>query len=154
MYRIFSKLTPLLLALFLLSSCSKKILRLQMDYVSRENLASYHVGTPDRQLICPPVGQRMLISWYIPQKEFIPNETQIKVSLVYGNHTEEEFWITPKNFCSMYVHYLLNENYFEKCGILTYRAKMYQCGQLVKCWKHHLWTEIISFEEEKIVDYD
>jgi hypothetical protein len=132
--------------LMLSSSCQQKILRMQVDNISRENLASYQVGTPDPRLIYPSVGQRMIISWYIPKEEFNTNDISIKISIVYGNHTKEELWYKPQQACGMYVRALLNEQYFEKCGILTYKSEMYACDQPIKYWKHHLWTELISFD--------
>lgn len=135
-----------LAALFILSGCQRKILRMQVDNISRENLASYQVGTPDPRLIYPPLGQRMIVSWYIPKEEFQKQQYMIKISIIYGNHSQEEQWYTPQQYCGMYVRALLNEQFFEKCGILTYKSELYACGQLVKCWKHHLWTELITFD--------
>ncbi|MEM1282013.1 MAG: hypothetical protein AAGG81_00510 [Chlamydiota bacterium] len=127
---------------------------MQVDNISRENLASYHVGTPDPRLIFPPLGQRMIVSWYVPSAEFNREDISIKISIIYGNHTQEDIWYKPKQNCGMYVRALLNEEYFEKCGILTYRSEMYACDQLIKCWKHHLWTELITFETDTEESYE
>ncbi len=128
---------------------------MQVDNISRENLASYHVGTPDPRLIHSPLGQRMIVCWYLPKQDFNLQDFSIKISIIYGNHTQEDIWYKPRQYCGMYVRALLNEQYFEKCGILTYKSEMYACDQLIKCWKHHLWTELITFDnldEEEVKD--
>lgn len=126
-------------------SCSREYLRVQVDYISKQNLASYHVCTPDPRLINPPQGQRMLISWYL-DREKLSHNINIKVTLRYGNQTEEEFWIYPKKQYGFYTLCLLNREYYEKGGIITYKAEMFIDHCLVKEWRHQLWTKLITFE--------
>lgn len=147
--KLIAKGIMILLAAALLlftTSCKQSILRMQVDNLSRESLASYHIGTPDPRLLYPPLGQRIIVSWYLPQEAFCTQKVSIKISLIYGNHTQETLWYTPKHASGLYVRALLNDEYFKKCGIITYKADLYFSEQLVKCWKHHLWTELITFE--------
>ncbi|MEC7839160.1 MAG: hypothetical protein VX777_03875 [Chlamydiota bacterium] len=137
----------ILFSLLILTSCNKNLLRVQVDYISKESLASYHVGTPDPRLIYPPVGQRMIISWLIPKQHFDTNDITIKVTMHFGDHSIDTLNITPKNAMGMYVYCLLNDRYYDKCGFLTYKAEVCCNGMVIEKWQHHLWTELITFDE-------
>lgn len=133
--------------LLLFSSCSYETLRVQVDYISRENLASFHVGTPDPRLLYPPQGQRLILTWYIPYHK-IQRNIAIKLNIRYGNHTEEVKWIYPKKAYGFHIYCLQNRDYYSKCGILTYKAEMYIDHCLTKEWRHQLWTQLITFKSE------
>lgn len=131
--------------LLLFSSCQKRVLYMQVDNISRESLASYKIGTPDPRLIYPPVGQRMIVSWNLPPKDFVAEEMAIKLSIVYGDYSREEWWFTPRKSFGMYMRTLLNDCYFQKCGYLSYRSELFYRGKVIAEWRHRLWCEPITF---------
>lgn len=147
-----AKLPSLLLALaaaLLFTGCNREVLRMQVDNISRESLASYQIGTPDPRLIYPPVGQRLVVSWFVPIKEFVAGDIEIHIFIVYGDYSREELSFRPRQSCGMYLRTLLNENYFTKCGYLSYRSEMYASGKLIKEWRHQLFREPITFSPEE-----
>lgn len=140
-----------IVAVLTLVSCNKNILRVQSDYISVENLASFHIGTPDPRMINPSVGQRLSLSWYFPQSYYYSHEIKIRLKLHFGNHTLDELWISPEKAYGIYVLNLINQDFFEKKGILTYKAEVFSNDVVVEEWVHQLWVELISFDSKEIL---
>ncbi len=135
-------LSPLLMT----TGCMKHHLHLQTDYLSRENLASYHVGTPDPLLYCPPIGQRLIMSWSVPREWLREEELKVALHLIYRNHTQEYKEIFLIKSHGLYLFTLINEDYFEKGGILTYKAELIKGDQILDEWCHQLWTDLILID--------
>ena len=108
-----------LILLFLLCSCHQSHLAVFTDTVSYENLASFHVGTPDPSLACPDRGQRLVISWSVT----CPSpETTIRARIRFANLEETELVFAlqePRGHTSFN---LLNGDYDRTGGILTYKV--------------------------------
>lgn len=45
------------------------------------------------------------------------------------------------------IYRLINEDYWCKDGIISYKAELYWKGVCVKEWRHHLWAEVIELNE-------
>lgn len=146
--------TVMMLTVLFLSGCVKHHIRLQTDYLSRDNLASYHVGTPDPLLYCPPLGQRLIMSWSVPYAWLRDEDLKIALHMIFRNHTEECVEITLSRTYGLFTYCLINEDYFDKGGILTYKAELIKGDQVLDEWVHQLWTELILIEppEEEGVD--
>lgn len=140
----------LFVALTLLFGCQRLPLKIESDYISRENLASYHIRTPDPLLNNPPVGQRLILTWAVPKKLFTSRSLHIAITILYGDHTQEVKIITPHRPGGINITYLLNDEYFDKCGILTYKAELFCGTTLLYQWRHKLWTELITFPDEEL----
>lgn len=133
-----------LFSLILFSSCNNNLVRVQVDNISKEFLASYHVGTPDPRLLNPPIGQRLTLSWYFPFKVFEHSNIKIKIYLHFGDHTMEEIEFFPKRNSGFYLYSLINNRYYEKKGLLTYKVEVFQDEIIIKECRHQLWVELIS----------
>lgn len=142
------KKTCFLAAIFFLNSCTCSILSVRTEYLSHENLASYHVGTPDPLLENPPIGQRLIVNWTLPQDIPSANEMYIEVTIRFRNKEEirERFPICKKS--GRYIYTLLNERYIETDGIQTYKIELKQGDCIVEEWRHQLWVELITFNKE------
>jgi hypothetical protein len=147
------KFYPLYISSFLFLSllgCSKEHLTVYTDYLSIENLASYHVRTPDPSLNNPPLGQRLIISWSLSKKIFNNLENlHIDVIVRFRNREEDKFSIALYKASGTYIYYLLNKDYFEKKGILTYKLDLLTNAILIEKWRHQLWTDPIIFEKDE-----
>lgn len=143
-----SKLCLLLLCTLLLSGCWNQHLRIQVDYLSRESLASFHVATPDPRLLYPPVGQRLILTWQFPKKYAPFSNHLIRLTIHFGDYTEEQYMISPKEAYGVYCYCLANQRYFDKRGILAYRAELFVDDCLVEERNHQLWTKLILFDNE------
>lgn len=140
----------LFILMLLLSGCQRETFVVQTDYLSEENLASYHVGTPDPLLNCPPVGQRMYVKWKIPEPLFCSENLYIKVVIRFRNREEETVIIDKLDRKGSYIYYLLQENYFQKEGILTYKVMLMSGDTILDQWLHQLWVDRIVILPEDV----
>jgi hypothetical protein len=136
-----------LCCLLMLLSCNRSLIIVQTEYLSHKNLASYHVGTPDPMLFDPPIGQRLTISWNIPKHYLTYDDLHIKTTVRLRNHQEvvEKFRIDKP--VSNWVYALMNKDYCESGGILTYKVELFGCNEVIDAWYHQLWTDLIQFEK-------
>ncbi|MBP7074468.1 MAG: hypothetical protein KBA81_03680, partial [Rhabdochlamydiaceae bacterium] len=113
----------LLFCLFSLAGCEKYYLSLRQVPVDVEYLASTHVGTPDPRQVDPPFGQKIVMQWAIPP-EMLADKPRLIFHVIYKNHTEEEIIYPLEDRSGMEVFSVLNEQYREKGGLLTYHAEI------------------------------
>lgn len=136
-----------LIALPLLTGCLPQRITAHMEYMNLRWLASAHVDTPDPCLNNPPVGQRVLISWLIPHRQFHEGYA-IKLTLRFCNRAEQVQWLKLEKRWGTYIYKLLNQAYFECAGIRTYKVELFEGERLAACWKHQLWAELIEINAD------
>lgn len=140
-------------AIGLLGSCHPRILTVQTEYLSHENLASFHVGTPDPRLKNPTLGQKLIVNWSIPHwSELTPYELSIKIRFKNGTSAEETIPVCRAS--GTYVYALLNEDYFSRGGFKTYVASITFDGVIIDEWRHQLWATVIEIPENDGYDDD
>ena len=127
----------------LLNSCSSG-LTIQTNYLTRRNLASYHVNTPDPDLNKPLVGQRILLQWRLPYWIENYDNPHILLRLRFGNKTVSERSIPIQNSIGHYVFTLLDDEYWKNEGIESYQALLYGNGEILEKCTHRLWVELIE----------
>jgi hypothetical protein len=127
----------------------RQILTVQTEYLSHENLASYHVRTPDPLLWNPPIGQRLLVSWQLPPSIKCTEDLALNIQLHFHNHTTKTEIVPVRRNTGTYVYALLNADYSEKKGILTYKVQLTLADQILEEWRHQLWVELITLNEDK-----
>jgi hypothetical protein len=132
--------------LFFLSSCTMHRLDVQTQYLSHENLASYYIGTPDPCQDNPTIGQRLLIQWSLSSCEVAEQELFLHLKVRFRNHKEEEIKAVINKKKGFFIFDLTNQKYCETGGVLTYIAEIRNEECVIECWKHPLWTELISFD--------
>ena len=126
---------------------------MQTEYLSHENLASFHVGTPDPRLRNPPLGQRLIINWSLPKWDGLtPYELSLKIRFKNGTFTNEQ--IPLDRASGTYVFSLLNQEYFNRGGFKTYIATISSDGEVIEEWRHQLWANLIEIQEEPGEDED
>lgn len=136
----------LLLLVLLLSGCHKETLSVTNRMLTVERYASYHVGTPDPALDEPLLGQELRIHW---KKDELQNyrTIEIKLSVRYGDLTDEEFFYPITANHRLIVLQLLGEQYCLKKGILSYKVEVFGDGQLLDQVHHQLWADVIKLGE-------
>lgn len=132
----------------LVMGCTQSRLKVHTDYVSHENLASYYVDTPDPFLNCPPVGQRLIISWKVPKDDLLLDDLQVQATIRFRNREEVTVKIPICKSRGYYIYSLLNDDYFAKCGILTYKVELIGGGMILEEWQHQIWHELIRVGEK------
>lgn len=151
-------LTPLRVFLFICLSiclffgCTRQVLTVQTEFLSHENLASYHVRTPDPRLWNPPIGQRLLINWRIPVYFGKMTDLKLVLKLRFYDHTEKTELIEVAKPTGIYIYSLLNEEYCEKKGILTYKAQLWSGNHILDEWRHQLWVELITLQQDSEIE--
>ena len=110
-----------------------------MEFVNYKSLASFHVGTPDPRLFCPPVGQRLFATWIIPRSEFYGNSIyHLKLTIRFANRQETVQWVKLDKHWGTYTYCLIDEPYYACGGMQTYKVELFKDDQLLECWKHQL----------------
>lgn len=132
-----------------LCSCQKSYLIVQTDYLTHKNLASYYVGTPDPRQDSPTVGQRLIISWFVPQHYLSYENLRLEVTIRFRNREEIMEIFHIQQAWGTYVFCLLNQDYFKKQGILTYKIDLIGGEQILEEWRHKIWTNLIVIGQEK-----
>lgn len=133
--------------LFLAAACSSGI-SVQNQYFSREDLASYKVGTPDPDRNCPPIGQRLLVQWRFTPDVMARGSLELVMTVRLRNYNEERIVIPVRCSRGSYIYELANERYFNSCGVATYKIETVSCGEVIHVWKHQLWCELITIDQE------
>ncbi|MCH9608958.1 MAG: hypothetical protein S4CHLAM45_03010 [Chlamydiales bacterium] len=133
----------LLPLLFLATGCSYHAVTARTEYFDRSYLASSKINTPDVSRPCFN-GQQLIINWK-GLTHRLP--ATLVLTVRHGNYEVETFTheiSTPKGF---WIYRLLDKEFWEKKGILSYSVKLYFEDQLVDTYNHHLWAEIIEIKE-------
>ena len=137
-------------ALFLMLSlvgCGKGI-SVQNQYFSREDLASFKMRTPDPLRNCPPIGQRLIVQWNYPAEILELEDPHLLMTIRLRDYSEERIVISICKRKGTYIYELVNQRYFDTCGIMTYKIETWGCGKPIDVWKHQLWTELITIDQE------
>lgn len=137
---------------FLLCSCCKKYLSVQTDYLTYKDLASYYVDTPDPRRYCPASGQRLIVSWGVPKEYLCYENLRLEITIRFRNREEviETFQISKTR--GTYVFTLLNDDYFSKRGILTYKIDLVGDGEILEEWRHKIWVDLIQLKAEETTE--
>ncbi len=153
------KIQLILFLLVILTSCSlgplsaawggSGVARLSIlsEVVNQKILASVHVNAPDDHLhALNPHGQRLYVSWRLPKK-YLDSELKgvLKVQFKVPKQVEVPFEI--KKYSGTFIYQIINEDYFQKEGILSYKVELFSNGKEIDHFKHKMWAELISFED-------
>ena len=130
------------------TGCNQHALLVESHYISYEDLASYHVGSPDARKACPDMGQRLFTSWSLPKVCLDSEELYLRLQLRFGNREEKVLIVPIDRTAGMFTYSLLNEEFCQHNGILTYMAEIVADGEVIEEWRHQMWTQFIAFEEE------
>ncbi len=142
------KLFRWLLLLPALCGCQLQTVNVDTYFIGPETLASYWVGTPDPGRCCPDVGQELVLTWNMPTSYLQYKDLHIQWIIRFGNHQEEIFHIAVHTKKGEYVYSLINQPYWDRRGIQTYRAEIIGNGQVLKTLCNSVWTTIIRVNEE------
>ncbi|MBA3720992.1 MAG: hypothetical protein H0W88_01155 [Parachlamydiaceae bacterium] len=136
----------LLVLLLLQIGCTNR-LAVQTRYLTHESLASSHVDTPDPNLHRPFIGQQLIISWYLPDEELAYENLQLNLKVRLRNREEKDITVPiPHVTQGYYIFKVVNEEFCETGGILTYKVEILGDSCVLECWKHPLWVELIKFD--------
>lgn len=115
------------------------------EVVNQKILASVHVNSPDDHMhALNPHGQRLYVSWRLPKK-YLTSELKgiLKVQFKVPEQVEIPFEI--KKSSGTFIYQIINDDYFQKEGILSYKVELFSNGQEIDYFEHKMWAELISF---------
>jgi hypothetical protein len=121
------------------------ILDVQTQYLSHENLASFHVGTPDPHIDNPTIGQRLLVQWSLPSS-MEGRKLYLHLLIRLRDHQQQEINFPINRKRGFYIYDLTNQDYFESGGVQTYLAEIRDESCVIASWKHPLWADLILFD--------
>jgi len=145
---LFKKISSLALGcLSLLTvSCQSHYLNVQTQYLSRQNLASFHINSPDPALERPLIGQRLMISWSVPKNFCYLDHLTLKLKVRLKDYQEEEIKVSIQQRVGTYFYDVVQDKFEYTGGILTYKADLLNENCLIYSWTHPLWTDLITFQ--------
>lgn len=126
------------------------MLTVHSDYLTEQSLASYYVDTPDPLLNSPPFGQRLVITWSVPKSILKQPDPHLELTLRKRNREEivQRIPLTRQRGTTLYC--LLNEEYCESGGIVTYKVQLIAGDCVVEEWRHQLWADLIRIDLKSI----
>lgn len=140
--KIFSSLILLIFALSL-SSCSYNPISAQTDYLSRQGLASYHVGTPDPSLNYPVLGQRLIIKWVLKENYLKYSDLHAEITVRFQDNTEKVFNLPIKTQLGTHIYIIEADEFCKTNGIASYKVDLIGNGYVLYKWRHQLWVDKI-----------
>lgn len=126
--------------------CHQQRIVVDNEYISARSLASFWVRTPDPSLCHPSSGQRLIVSWLVPRAYLALEDLHIEMSVRFGDDEEVEVFVPIRRKRGQYIFEALDDDYWDHCGIRTYRAQVIGDGCVLDEWKHQLWAEWIEFD--------
>ena len=130
-----------------LFGCSGSYLHVQNDYFTYEDLASKHVGSPDPRKNGLWFGQHLIVQWSVPKECMSKPRLRIELTLRYRNREQLIKNLPLKKRRGTYIYKLMNDDFFEKKGILTYQVKILSGeSEVLDTWTHKLWTNLLEIE--------
>jgi hypothetical protein len=135
--------------MFFLPGCRQYYLSVCQEWIDIRYLASSHVSTPDPRQEHPPVGQKLILDWRVP-KEIFNEKPEVVLNLILWDYTTRQVRIPIKRRMDFSTYWLLDEEYQKTGGILTYKATIEtQNGKIFREWKHQLWVNLITINQEE-----
>jgi hypothetical protein len=102
-------------------------------------LASMQVNTLDPR---KPIffGEQVVIFYTFPS--CIEGQA-VQLTLRYKNREIECYTHTPTAQSGHWTYRLVDEEYWKRGGILSYKVDLLVNNEIIEEWRHHLWVEII-----------
>ena len=136
-----------ILSLVFLASCSKNYISVYDKAIYSDYLASVKMGTPDERNLESFLGERLIVSWDIPKELFSSSDHwELIHKIRFGNREEIESRYVLDRHKGSFKYDLLDEEYYEKKGISTYKVELYNEDGLKEIWKHQVWVDYIKIE--------
>lgn len=129
-----------------MTSCCYRVLDVQTQYVSHENLASFYVNTPDPLRQKPLVGERLMIRWSVPCEWTRDYPLFAEIRVRFRDHTEDRKTVIISESDGTTFYCVTGDTFVQSGGIATYKIDIIsEGGEVLATWRHPLWTEFISF---------
>lgn len=127
--------------------CSQRYITAHTSYLNRSQLASYHVETPDPRLNHPLYGQRLYINWKVPHAFLSYENLRLEIVIRFGDRSVVHHTVYICKSSGIHLFELMEDNYFDRQGILTYKIDLIGGDVILEEWRHQLWVDLITVGE-------
>ncbi len=142
------KLYLIAILAILLVGCQRHYLSVSQQWVDGDYLASSKVKTPDPRAANPPVGQMLVVDWFVP-RDLLKQHPHIELDLIFWDYTTKKVIFPVESTLSWVTYQCFNQEYKDTKGILTYKATLVtEEGHVFREWKHQLWVNLIEVDKE------
>lgn len=134
------KIFFLICLLPILTACSKVPLKARLEALTPQSLASSKVGSPDplKSSFC---GQQIVITW---KTHSCYKHLSILLEYVDGSHQYHKLRAPLEYYRGAKVFRLLNDEYYQSGGILTYKVSLYDNNYLIGYYNPITWVDWIE----------
>lgn len=131
----------------MLTGCQCSYLSVQSHFLRRDQLASYYIDTPDPAQNFPLLGQEVIVEWSLPSEFMGYTDLYLEVTIRFANRQELVRRVTIHHHSGVYTYVLEGDDFCEMGGIQTYKVDLIGDGNILLCWRHQLWKELIHVGE-------
>jgi hypothetical protein len=106
--------------------------------------ASAQVLTPDPLATDYPAGERLVVSWSIPEGWLTATSLDLRIDVYYRNRSRETLrWNVERSRGTVTVD-CLGQTFEETHGLMTYNIELLRDGQVMLAEPHQLWFRWIE----------
>lgn len=116
---------------------------MRTDFLTPDYLASAHIDTPDP---CGPCfyGEQIVVRYAFP-KSCLREDPLLQLTIRFKDRSLETLSIPLCKARGYYIYQIIDGLYFEKGGILSYKAQILtSSGEEILEWRHHIWADIVN----------
>lgn len=124
------------------------MLSCRSEYLYPNYLASDRIQTPDPDRLYF-YGQQLIVYWNLP-RELLPADLHLTVRYGTRECAELHQHLTRPRGHTLYQ--LIEDDYWDTGGILSYKALLFHEGELLTDWYHHLWVDCMDLEAPEAFD--
>lgn len=129
--------------LFVFSSCHRTRLDVIHKTVSKSDLASTYVKSPDPRQMDMQEGEQLLISWNIPAKVFRP-PCILELAVIFKDKSEEKILKKISSKSGLFSYDILGYRMKHSHGIYSYQVKIVDASQQeITCLREKMWVHIL-----------
>lgn len=131
--------------LFVTSSCRGPSVDVIHKSVTKNDLASAFVKSPDPRREAFQEGEQLLISWNLGVKQ--TNKHTLIVSVLFKDRSEEKIYKELESSSGVFSYFLVGKEFKDKQGIMTYKVEVldFEKKSLIEL-EDRLWINIIRVE--------
>lgn len=131
---------------------SEAFLKARTEPLYPDYLAAQHIGTPDPWRLSGSYqsyffGEQIVIFYRFPKS--CRGEKKLSLTIRYKNREIERLECALNRLRGHKIFRLINEEYWKKGGILSYKVELCENSCLVATWTHHLFVDLIEIKGEK-----
>ncbi|EPP34467.1 hypothetical protein CP10139811_0387 [Chlamydia ibidis] len=127
-----------------LSSCSQPSLSSFTEFIDSDYCAAARLGI-SRDCTDEIFGQQVVMTWNLPwrMRNLLP--ATLRLHLYCGDGHIETLVYEVHRLSGYRIYCLKNEDYHAYKGIVSYKVTLFSGDSEIITRRHHLWTEVISF---------